>query len=134
MKYVFLVSLIVLFQGCTSTPGLGVNENVPHHKTTFGESRVQFENFTLNHAINVVRVDTRRVEGGLLKIFVTLRNTGNHDRWIKARTTFLDADGHQLEQTNWEPLYIDRRNVVEYTCVSFSDRAEDYQLLIYNNK
>jgi len=130
-----LILLMLIFSmaltGCQTTPGWGNPEDNPYHTTFGGQSRIQFEDVTVNHLVNVVRVDTKRVGDGLLKIILTLRNTTKDNLWIEIRTTFLDDEGHMLEKTNWEPIGLEKRSVTEYTCTSFSNKAADYQIIIH---
>ena len=98
------------------------------------QGRIQFESSTTKKIVKVTRVDTERLPTGLLKIFVTLRNTTKNNLWADIRTTFLDDKKHILEQTNWEPILLDARTVSEYTCTSLSNRAVDYQIIIRKPK
>jgi len=121
----------ILFCGCMTTPGWGNREEKPYHTSFFSQSRIQFEDVTVNYLINVVHVDTQRVGDGLLKVILTLRNTTKGNLWAEIRTTFLDSEGHVLEQTNWEPIGLEKRTVTEYTCTSLSNKAADYQIIIH---
>lgn len=98
------------------------------------EGRVQFESCTTQDSVHVVKVDTTRETGGLLKVYLTLRNLSRDQLWADIRTTFLDEAGHVLEQTNWEPTLLDRKTVSEYTCTSLSAKAADYQIVIRKPK
>ena len=115
-----------LSAGCKTDPAkLKVEEN-PYLE----QGRVQFESHTTKAIVNVVRVDTERVGKGLLRLTLTLRNKTKSNLWADIRTTFLDANNHVLEQTNWEPTLLDSRTVTEYTCTSLSNQAADYQIII----
>ena len=134
MKKLLILLVLIVFirlMGCQTTPGWGNPEDNPYHTTFGGKSRIQFEDVTVNHLINIVRVDTKRVGDGLLRVILTLRNTTKDNLWAEIRTTFLDNEGHMLEQTNWEPIGLEKRSVTEYTCTSFSKEAADYQIIIH---
>jgi hypothetical protein len=126
-----MLSLLICSSACQTTPGWGNPEENPYQTTFGGQSRIQFEDVTVTHLINVVRVDTKRVGDGLMRIILTLRNTTKDNLWAEIRTTFLDEEGHMLEQTNWEPIGLEKRSVTEYTCTSFSNKAADYQIIIH---
>ena len=94
------------------------------------QGRVQFESSTTKDLIHVARVDTQRVNGNLLKVILTLRNTTKKNLWVDIRTTFLDEGRHVLDQTNWEPTLLQARTVSEYNCTSLNNRAADYQIIL----
>jgi len=122
-----LASMLI---GCTTEPAHVVLEESPY----ISQGRLQFEDSKVKYVLQVARIDTQRVGSGLLKVIATFRNTTKENVWIDARTTFLDAQGHMLEQTNWEPIMLDARTVTEYTCTSMSTKAADYQVIVREPK
>lgn len=124
-------TIMVTLIGCSNThPANGSKEDGPY----LSETRIQFEKGTTKAIVKVVRVDTERIGSGLLKVILTLRNKTKKNLWVDTRTTFLDAKGHVLEQTNWEPILLDARTVSEYTCTSLGNQAADYQIIIRKPK
>lgn len=134
MKYYLMKSFTIVFLmtavGCTTEQA----ELHPEANPYLTQGRIQFENSSTKHIVKVVRVDTERLPTGLLKVFVTLRNTTKKNLWADIRTTFLDSRDHILEQTNWEPVLLEARTVNEYTCTSLSNQATDYQIIIRKPK
>jgi len=120
----------VCLGGCTTEPAYLKPEDKPF--TTQG--RIQYESSGTKYVLEVVRVDSKRTNGGLLKLIVTFRNTTKENLFADVRTTFLDADAHVLEKTNWEAVLFDARTVTEYTCVSLSSQAADYQIIVKKPK
>lgn len=116
--------------GCTTERAELHSETNPY----LSQGRIQFESSTTKNIVRVVQVDTERLQSGLLKVFVTLRNTKKENLWADIRTTFLDSKGHVLEQTNWEPVLLSARTVSEYTCTSLGKQAADYQIIIRKPK
>lgn len=102
----------------------------PEDNPYLSEGRIQFESHTTDAIVDVVRVDTERLNGGLLKVIVTLRNKTKSNFFAEFRTTFLDDKRHVLEQTNWEPIELNARTVSEYTCTSINPKAADYQIIL----
>jgi hypothetical protein len=94
------------------------------------QERVQFENPSSTRQVEVVKADTERLAGGLLKVTVTLRNRTRTSLWADIRTSFLDSQGRLLEQTTWEPTLLGSRVDAEYTCVSTGTQASDYRVVI----
>lgn len=119
-------AVLFLLAGCKTEPA----ELKPEDNPYLSQSRVQFESHLTDTIVHVVRTDSERVGKGLLKVTLTLRNRTKSNLWVDIRTTFLDAKNHVLEQTNWEPILLDRRTVSEYTCTSLSNQATDYQIII----
>ena len=129
----FAVSLPCLlmtlhFAGCAAhtTPAQDHSESDPYLR----EGRIQFESGTTPFLVDVVRIDSGRNPGGLLEIVATLRNKAKSPLWLDVRTTFLDAKGHVLEKTNWQPVQLDARTVTEYSCRSLGAAAADYQIIL----
>ena len=128
VKALALAALVTL-AGCTAERAHTVSESNPY----LSQGRVQFESLNIKYNVQVARVDSKRLNGGLLKVYLTLRNTTREPVWIDIRTTFLDEDGHKLnDQTNWEPFRTDPRAVSEYTCTSMNPAAADYQIVVRN--
>ena len=125
-KLPIVVFLSLVFCGCTAEQAFERSEDNPHLE----QGRVQFINARTKYTIQVAKVDAERVNGGLLKIYLTVRNTAKENVWADIRTTFLDEKNHVLEQTNWEPTFFEARTVGEYTCTSMSSKAVDYQILV----
>lgn len=113
--------------GCATTEPA---ELKPEENPYLTQGHIQFESHLTDKVIDIVRVDTERVGAGLLKIIVTARNKRKSNLFAEFRTTFLDDQGHVLEQTNWEPIELNARTVSEYTCTSMSTKAADYQIII----
>ena len=112
--------------GCTTDPA----ELPPESNPYLQQGRIEFESHTTDAIVHIVKVDTERINGGLLKVIVTLRNKTEDNLFAEFRTTFLDEKKHVLEQTNWEPVELNARTVSEYTCTSISPKADDYQIVI----
>jgi hypothetical protein len=124
-----LVSCVILcagISGCKTEPAELKAEQEPYLE----QGHVQFESHLTDHVVHIVRADSERLGAGLLKITITCRNRTKENLFAEFRTTFLDAKGHVLEQTNWEPIELNARTVSEYTCTSMSTKAADYQVII----
>lgn len=116
------------FSGCTdkTKPARLHEESNPYLQ----QGRVQFMKSDMKHLVHVVGIESRRIEGDLLQVILTLRNRKSDDLWIECRTTFLDGDKHVLEQTNWEPIQLTSRTISEYRCTSLGKNAADYQIIM----
>lgn len=125
-----VLPLVVALTACDqyNRPGRLKPEADPYLR----QGHVQFEdNWTYDHVKIVRDVDAKRLPGGSLKVTLTLRNLTDDNLWVPMKTTFLDADHHELpDQTNFEPFQLGRSTVTEYTCTSFSDKAADYQIIL----
>ncbi len=130
-KLALAIMMSSALYGCTTQSAWTVEEDNPYiDGLGDGQGRVQFVNDRTKWTIQVAKVDTERINGGLLKIYLTMRNTAQENVWTDIRTTSLDDKGHVLEQTNWEPTFFEARTVGEYTCTSMNSQAADYQILV----
>lgn len=126
MAIVIAIALVVVGCAARNEPAAMHTEEQPYHE----EGRIQFQSATTKHLLQIVRVDPQRQAGtGLLDLIVTIRNKTKKDLWVDTRVTFLDEDGHVLEQTNWMPVHLDPRTVSEHRWTSLSEGAHDYQIV-----
>ncbi|MDK1032821.1 MAG: hypothetical protein QGD94_12495 [Planctomycetia bacterium] len=117
--------------GCTTEAAKLTPEANPYLE----QGRIQFASTTTKRQVQVVRIDTERIAGDLLKVIVTFRNRRRSSNlWCDIRTTFLNSKNHVLEQTNWEPVLLDARTLTEYTVTSLSSKAADYQIIVRKQK
>lgn len=112
--------------GCRATRAPIYTERSPY----VSEGSIQYERPLTQNILRVVKYDRTGSADGIEKIFVTLRNLTRSALWVDIRTTFLDSDGHVLEQTNWEPTRLDPRTVTEYTSTPLGETSADFQVLI----
>lgn len=124
---VVLFAAAFVLPGCAARnePALTHIEERPFHT----EGRIQFQSSTTKHLLQVTRVDARRAIGDLLELIVSIRNLTKKDLWVDTRVAFIDKNGHLLKETNWMPIHLDPRTVSEHRWTSFSDRAQDYQII-----
>lgn len=120
------LSTLCISSGCQTTPAIEETEANPY----LTQGRIQYVHADTQSIVKVVRVDTQRTNGELLKIYLDLRNITKDNLFVDIRTTFLDDHNHILEQTNWESIMLQARTVNEYTCTSLSNQAADYQIMI----
>jgi hypothetical protein len=126
MKLCIFAACLMMLAGCKTEPARLHSQADPY----LDRGHIQFEDHTTDMLVDVVGVDAQRMNGGLLKVIVTLRNKTSDNLFAEFRTTFLDAGHHVLEQTNWEPIELNARTASEYVCTSMSAKAADYQIII----
>ena len=131
---VILVTGICLFVicigGCSMATARGYKKDNPFLE----KGRLQFEDVWMSLKIHVDRIDTTRVGDGLLKVIMTLKNQDTKPLWVDVRTIFLDGNNHLLEETNWEPIFLEAKTFTEYSCTSLGRDAKDYQIIIKKPK
>lgn len=125
-----LIPLLMVLAGVLDGCGAGPIEPQSRASPTSAQNRVGFEDPAAGRLVEVFRADAERLPSGLLKITVTLRNKTGSALWADIRTSFLDANGKALEQTNWTPTRLGARALAEYTCTSTSGQAADYEVII----
>ena len=96
--------------------------------------RVVLLDHVLKRYLNIVKSKTERLPGGQLNVKIAIENEENSDIWADVRVIFRDADGFEIETTNWEPVQFHRRKVTTFAKNSLNASAQDYRILIRNIK
>lgn len=113
------LGLIVCFAGCEANP-----------KRADEQGRVLYEGFTTSRYVHVVRQDSDRVEGGLLRIRTDLKNTHKQNVWVDIQVVWKDAKGFKVYETSWAPLMLPARFVSTHEIVSMKPDVADYEYRI----
>lgn len=81
-------------------------------------------------ALRIVDEKVRRLESGQMEIIMRIQNRKNDDLWSDVQVIFEDADGVEVDKTNWEPVMFHRREITTYKKVSLTPNAQDYRVVI----
>lgn len=84
--------------------------------------------------LKVVSEKVRRLESGQLEVIMEIQNKRNKDLWTDIQVVFKDADGVEVDKTNWEPKIFHRREVTTYKKISLPATATDYRVVIRKAK
>ena len=114
------LGLAIGLAGCEANP-----------KMVDQEGRVFFESGTdVGHHVSVVRQESDRVEGNLLRVRTDLKNRVKEDVWIDVQIVWKDAKGFKLYETNWAPLMIPARFTKTHEVVCMQPAAADYEFRV----
>jgi len=79
---------------------------------------------------SAVRVRPSRLQSGQLQVDVQLIKQWFPSKFVDVQVTFLDADGFQIEQTNWQPVHLETHNIVQHSVASIGTGAVDFRVAV----
>lgn len=145
--YIITLSCLLLF-ACQATVNTVENEQKSMQVEAVDTANVSTDTF-LKNRLEIIRVDKRELDGGLLKVQVTARNvrtgfwaqlaswfTGDSPYQIAYRFTWLDINGMQVDTatSTWIPITVIPGDTVRFTAVSPNPRCKDFTLSIRENE
>jgi uncharacterized protein YcfL len=92
--------------------------------------RVLLESSVVKHNLKVVRQESDRIEGGLLRIRTDLDNKEKENVWVDIQVVWKDAKGFKVYETNWAPLMLPARYTTTHEIVSMRADVADYEYRI----
>ncbi len=118
-----------LLAGCSdaSAPIRGV-AGLPVQQT----AKVITKDAALKRKARLVQLKVERTEADLLRVRLGIPNHDDDSLWIDIQVLFYDADGFELEKTNWQPLLLQTDQVTYFDTVSLSSQARDYNVFLRN--
>lgn len=102
------------------------DENVGYYFT----EKVILLDHRLERHIKLQAIKAERLENNLLRVRALLYNDTNETLTVQIKARFKDKDGFVVEETNWQPVVLVRREMTQYEENSLNDQAEDYILMI----
>ena len=114
-----LAAGLLLTAGCNAQP-----------RRADESGRVQVESLNLMGLVKIVRQESDRVEGGLLRIRTDLDNRQKEDLWIDIQVVWKDAKGFKVYETNWAPFMLPGRYTKTHEIVSLRADVADYEYRI----
>jgi len=114
-----LVGAAVGFAGCEAKP-----------KRVDDQGRVLLEGYTVSRYVSVVRQESDRVEGGLLRVRTDLKNKKKENLWVDIQVVWKDAKGFEVYKTNWAPMMLAARYVTTHEIVSMRADVADYEFRV----
>ncbi len=124
-----LLVATALLAGCSdaSAPIRGV-AGLPVQQT----AKVITKDAALKRKARLVQLKVERTEADLLRVRLGILNHDDDSLWIDIQVLFYDADGFELEKTNWQPLLLQTDQVTYFDTVSLSSQARDYNVFLRN--
>jgi uncharacterized protein YcfL len=94
--------------------------------------RILLEDGHLGRVIQMVRQDSDRIDGDLLRVRTEIRNRTDDDLWVDVQMVWKDEQGYELYATNWAPLFLPARYVTKHEVASLRPDVVDYELRLRN--
>lgn len=124
MKYVMILSTLLLFVGCGATKA-GKNPS-PIQETEHIVLLDRFHKLWLK----VVKSKIERLPGGQMEVALEMENRKDDDIWTDVQVIFRGADGFEIEKTSWTPFMFHRREVSTFKASSMNPNVVDYRIII----
>ncbi len=123
MKRFLPVLLLSLCAGCLAPATDGVSVD---------QGRLTVESPSFASRIELVQSQTKRIEGGFLKVQATLRNRERRDSDCQYRFAWKDSDGMTIKsaETVWKPLPLHGREEAVLEAVCPVPGAADFRLVV----
>jgi uncharacterized protein YcfL len=116
LRVALLLAVGLALVGCNAQP-----------KRVDEAGRVLLESTNLKGLVKVVRQESDRVEGGLLRVRTELDNKKKENLWVDIQVVWKDAKGFKVYETNWAPLMLPARHVTSHEIVSLRADVADYE-------
>ena len=116
LRVALLLAVGLALVGCNAQP-----------KRVDEAGRVLLESTNLKGLVKVVRQESDRVEGGLLRVRTELDNKKKENLWVDIQVVWKDAKGFKIYETNWAPLMLPARHVTSHEIVSLRADVADYE-------
>lgn len=116
LRVALLLAVGLALVGCNAQP-----------KRVDETGRVLLESTNLKGLVKVVRQESDRVEGGLLRVRTELDNKKKENLWVDIQVVWKDAKGFKVYETNWAPLMLPARHVTSHEIVSLRADVADYE-------
>jgi len=82
-------------------------------------------------AVQVAALEHGRLPSGQIQVRIDLQSRlRKGDYWLEWKVVFYDAQGFQLEETEWHPLHLTASVLHTVKASSIDPKAEDYTLFL----
>ncbi|MBM4020523.1 MAG: hypothetical protein FJ288_19765 [Planctomycetes bacterium] len=115
-KLALAAGLAAALAGCNAEP-----------KRADEAGRVLLESSMTRHNVKVLRQESDRIEGGLLRVRTLLDNKEKQNVWVDIQVVWKDARGFKLYETSWAPLMLPARYVSTHEIASMRPDVADYE-------
>ncbi len=127
---IWVASLVLLLfltlSGCNG-PYSGRRADAPPVEQT--ESLVYLDAGLVND-IPCQSIKAEQLPSGRIRVYARFLNQQDDTVETKVRIKFTGSNGHIVDQTNWMPLLLPRREITEFVHTSLATGATDFTLLL----
>ncbi|RJO63220.1 MAG: hypothetical protein C4523_20835 [Myxococcales bacterium] len=92
--------------------------------------QITLQGFSNNISTDAVQAKIDRLDSGSLKVTVQLIRQRFGSQFVEIKVFFVDKDGFQVEETNWEPVHLEEDVITQHEVISLGSNAEDFRMVI----
>jgi hypothetical protein len=126
MKSIIFTPILTLF--LLTTLGCGVRPPLEGRRDPYESPQITFASNDLKHQTAVGDPKVSHDSSGLLVVTIPIRSEIDKDLHIDYQVTFLDANGHKLQDTGWYTKHFTSKVPDEITVTSMSPQAADFRI------
>lgn len=127
LRTVFLANLLLVafVYGCAQYGG----------RKTFVPPRETYKNLVyLNEALLIQipceNLSAEQLPNGRMRVLARFFNKQNHTAECQVKVRFKDASGKIIDETNWMPLLLPRRELTQFEHTSLTTKASEFVLML----
>lgn len=125
------VAVVALVAACLIS-GCGPYRARVQTKAMMANQQLMLQGFGTSVSTSAVKLRADRLEGGQLAVVMQLIREHLDSAFVEVKVVFLDDKGIQLEETNWQPVRLDRDVITQHKVVSLSAAAHDFRIIVRN--
>jgi hypothetical protein len=110
--------------------GCGAREDIEADPGPQLPENVVYVDSDLLRQVECEHVSCERLASGRRRITARFHNTLDRTAECQIKLRFTDAAGHVVDETNWTPLLLPRRQTTQFTQASLTTRAEGFTVLL----
>ncbi len=127
-KKMFMASLFLLLVGVYGCAQYGGRKTFISPGETY--KNLVYLNEALLIQIPCEHLSSERLPSGRIHVLARFFNKQNHTAECQVRVRFKDANGTILDETNWMPLLLPRREITQFEHTSLNAEATDFVLML----
>jgi len=124
-------TLAVVCNGCRSLGHQGTKTDGPTIQAT---ENLVYLDAGLKSTIPCETISAEQLPSGRTRVYARFANKQNRTAECQVKVRFKDVDGRVLDETNWMPFILARREVTQFEHTSLCTGAKDFTLLLREAK
>ena len=122
-----LAALALISAGCGSVGYQGTKTAGPTLQST--ESLIYLDS-ALKSAIPCEAISATQLPSGRIRVTARFVNKQDHTAECQVKLRFKDGTGRIIDETNWMPFLLPRREVTQFEHTSLAVASKDFTLLL----
>lgn len=125
------LAVLTLSPTCGCGPYAGTRINSP--PLEFHENLVYLDSAE-TAVIPCEELQAEKLASGRLRVYARFFNKQNHTAECQVKLKFKDANGEAVDETNWMPLLLPRRQSTQFEQTSLTNNATEFVLMLRKAK